>query len=98
MSRETLRARQNRVRRERRELLIKLCGGACESCGTDDGRCLDFHHDKGEKHFILGREQLTRSLSRLLVEVNKCILLCANCHRIKHAEEHNRETNETLAA
>ena len=42
--------------------------------------CLDFHHiDK--KSFSLGCNH-HRNIKALSQEINKCILLCANCHRL----------------
>ncbi|QKY21270.1 HNH endonuclease [Halolamina sp. CBA1230] len=61
----------------------------CARCGESAPACLDFHHrDPGEK---------SRSVSRLIVdgvsrerlreEMEKCTVLCANCHRKEHDEE-----------
>lgn len=61
--------------------------GPCEDCGLDDVRALDFHH-VGPKDFPLsGRFFTHKSLDVIYVEIDKCIVLCASCHRIRHAEE-----------
>lgn len=47
---------------------------------------LDFHHrDAAEKDFGISYKGHTKALERLKKEVDKCILLCANCHREEHA-------------
>ena len=47
---------------------------------------LDFHHiDEKTKQFDLSSHGLTRAWSRTQIELDKCVLLCANCHREIHA-------------
>jgi hypothetical protein len=69
-----------------REKAIEYLGGKCVYCGYD--RCsaaLDFHHfDEKTKSFGLSQRGLTRSWERTKEELEKCILLCANCHRELH--------------
>lgn len=71
---------------ERKKRLAELKRDrACEDCGFDDPRALDFHHkDPSTKSFPIGRDAWKVSWERLLAEVDKCIVLCANCHRIRH--------------
>lgn len=67
--------------------MVEYKGGRCERCGYD--RCtaaLSFHHT-GEKRFNVAGSQ-HRSWPVLMAELNKCILLCMNCH----AEEHDELT------
>lgn len=56
-------------------------------CGYDKCReALDFHHlDPTQKIFGLSVKGLTRSWEKIRNEIDKCILLCANCHREIHA-------------
>ena len=74
-------------RRAIQKMLIDYKGGKCERCGYDKCmRALEFHHlNPNEKDFGLSR-CLTKSIPALKAEVDKCILLCSNCH----AEEHQR--------
>lgn len=74
-------------RRAIKKMLIDYKGGKCERCGYDKCmRALEFHHlNPNEKDFGLSR-CLTKSILALKAEVDKCILLCSNCH----AEEHQR--------
>ena|SRR2546423_14788923 len=64
-------------------------GKVCVRCGFSDPRALDFHHrDASGKEFSLARAwQRSYSRQRILAEIAKCEVLCANCHRIMHAEE-----------
>ena len=75
--------------------LVEYKGGKCEICGYD--KCVDaleFHHlNPNEKDFSLTCGD-TRSFEKLKSESDKCILVCANCHREIHAEERNRQRKE----
>ena len=73
-------------RHNTKELLIAYKGGKCEVCGYD--RCIDaleFHHtDPLSKDFGISEKGYTRSFKANKKEVDKCILVCANCHREIH--------------
>jgi len=76
---------QRRRRKRRKDDLIALKGGRCVDCGYDrSSSALQFHHREGtQKDFILST--FTGSTRRLLAEAEKCDLVCANCHRVRHA-------------
>jgi Zn finger protein HypA/HybF involved in hydrogenase expression len=58
----------------------------CVDCGNADIRVLDFdHQDPSVKEFNIGCDGLNRRTALLLLEIKKCDIRCANCHRIKHA-------------
>ena len=60
----------------------------CTRCGIRDPRVLDFHHrDKKDKMFCIGGLRREVGFQKLLDEIKKCEVVCANCHRILHAEE-----------
>jgi 5-methylcytosine-specific restriction endonuclease McrA len=67
-----------------REEAIDYKGGKCQHCGYDKYRgALEFHHiDPSEKE-ALGLRKWNRK--KLYKELDKCVLLCANCHREEHA-------------
>jgi 5-methylcytosine-specific restriction endonuclease McrA len=76
------------ARRKRlKAMAIEYKGGKCIFCGY--GKCndaLDFHHiNSREKEFGLSVRGLTRSWKKISKELDKCILVCANCHRELHA-------------
>ena len=69
---------------------IGLAGGGCTKCGYKfngtNGVVFDFHHvDPCTKEFELNSASFGLSMERLMVEVEKCKLLCANCHRLEHS-------------
>jgi len=74
-------------RRRIREKAIDYKGGHCQVCGYS--RCseaLEFHHlESTGKDFGISDRGYTRSWKRIVEELDKCILLCANCHREVHA-------------
>lgn len=67
----------------------KEAKGKCEICGFDHVHCLDFHHVNPEekKANICDMHKNGWSEERMLEELNKCILVCANCHRQIHWEK-----------
>lgn len=75
-------------RRKVKEQSIAYLGGFCKKCGYN--KCpgaLDFHHvDPKEKevNYSLFKTIFNK---RLTDELDKCILLCANCHRELHYNE-----------
>lgn len=78
-------ASQKKRRQARKALLIEMRGGRCEDCGYSDVLgALEFHHrDPVTKEFGVGN--WSGSLERLMAEVEKCDLVCSNCHRLRHA-------------
>lgn len=74
-------------RRRVKEMAIDRLGGMCQVCGYQ--RCqkaLDFHHkDESNKKFGISDQGYSRSWKAIEAEVDKCYLLCANCHREVHA-------------
>jgi len=57
----------------------------CVSCGESEPVCLEFHHiDPTTKEFTIGAS-MQRSWESIKSEIDKCICLCANCHKKVHA-------------
>lgn len=71
-------------RRRTKIKLVEYKGGKCEKCEYD--KCIDaleFHHlDPIEKDFTISGKSW--SFDRLKKEVDKCILVCSNCHKEIH--------------
>ena len=74
-----------------KQTLVEMKGGACIDCGHKSKHyCVyDFHHrDPATKKFAVST-MLTKTgagiSQAILDEVEKCDLLCANCHRIRHS-------------
>ena len=60
----------------------------CIRCGEQHIACLDFHHrDPNEKELTLSLAIARASLERLQKEIEKCDILCSNCHRKLHWHE-----------
>ena len=81
--------REKQARRIRDDLKIN----GCAICGYN--KCKDalvFHHVNPEdKCFPLDVTYMMMSDEKLVDEINKCIVICANCHREIHSRERNRE-------
>lgn len=60
----------------------------CEKCGISDPRVLDLHHKDGEDKIMAVSQMMYRfSWEKVVEEMDKCRVLCANCHRIEHARD-----------
>lgn len=72
-------------RKEIKRRLIEYKGGKCQICGYNRYQdALDFHHlVPSQKDYNISGG--TKSFNTLKSEVDKCILVCANCHREIHA-------------
>jgi hypothetical protein len=86
------RAQQNikavaKRRKKVREMAIEKLGGKCLACGYNKCQnALEFHHvDETKKDFGISSKGYTRSWKAIEAEIDKCLLLCANCHREAHA-------------
>lgn len=64
---------------------IKISLG-CYKCGEKDHRCLDFHHRVPEEKSFEIAFGLQRGLARqrVFAEIQKCDVMCSNCHRKEH--------------
>ena len=78
------------VVKRRRAIRLKAIehkGGKCQVCSYD--KCLgalEFHHkDSNHKDFGISAKGYARSWEKVKSELDKCILVCANCHREIHA-------------
>lgn len=65
------------------QLLEELKSSGCLICGEKDPCCLDFHHLYNKSFNLASAREV--SVKRLKEEAEKCVILCANCHRKLHA-------------
>jgi hypothetical protein len=83
---------KNILKANRRQIIDQTKSSkGCIRCGITDSRVLEFHH-KGDspKSFNIADYYYTQySADKLIEEIAKCDVICANCHRILHAEERN---------
>lgn len=69
-------------RRKIKNLAIQYKGGKCQICGYNRYQgALDLHHISGDKKFGIADKGYTRSWEKIKAELDKCVLVCANCHR-----------------
>ena len=62
----------------------------CTTCGFSHPAALDFHHvDPSKKEANIHKLLQSGRYSKVKEEIKKCIVLCANCHRIHHFNEKN---------
>ena len=77
-----------RRRWEIKKKAVEYKGGKCCKCGYN--KCIDaleFHHiDPTQKDFGIGNKGYTRSWKRVKEELDKCDLVCSNCHKEIHFE------------
>lgn len=68
-------------------MAIEYKGGKCQICGYR--KCLEameFHHMvTSDKTFGISEKGYTRGWEKVKKELDKCVMLCANCHREIHA-------------
>jgi len=68
---------------QRHAIVDALKAVPCEDCGgTFPPECMDFDHVRGAKRGEVS-DLLLGSLERLLDEIAKCDIICANCHRTR---------------
>jgi 5-methylcytosine-specific restriction endonuclease McrA len=91
---ERLKNRRKRYKKEVKKLAVEYKGGKCVLCGlTDDCyEVYDFHHrDPAQKDVsisvLIKKLQCSTLTDPLKLELDKCDMLCSNCHRRVHFEQ-----------
>jgi 5-methylcytosine-specific restriction endonuclease McrA len=77
------------VHRKRKRVFLHevLLSNSCSECGEDSIECLDFDH-VGEKTVPISVAVGNNwSIDKILSEMQKCDLLCSNCHRKRTARQ-----------
>lgn len=74
------------IRKKRRERLNEIKRQfVCLVCKESAVECLDFHHLDGTTREASVSNLVYSSLESILEEIDKCVVLCSNCHRKHHA-------------
>ena len=72
---------------EAKNFFTWLSDKSCIDCGISDIRVLEFDHVRGVKAGNISKMLGAVSRERLLEELEKCDIVCANCHRIRTAKQ-----------
>ena len=88
-----------RERLERKSRAVAVKGSACGACGRSAPPVLfEFHHrNASEKAFGISEDGIMRSWAKVVAELAKCVMLCANCHREVHAGVRTLDGQSQLA-
>lgn len=90
--------RTQEFQQSRRDIInrIKMDRG-CARCGYNiHAAALDFNHIQGSKNFSISQDPKV-ALKKLLDEIAKCEILCANCHRVHTYENRHWHTKRKAA-
>lgn len=77
-----------KISKELKQYIVEIKkANVCQICGESRWYVLDFHHinKKTVEISTLARQRV--SLQRLKLEIDKCIIVCSNCHRELHYKE-----------
>lgn len=82
---------------KKKKILDDARAKGCSQCSEKDLACLDFHHrDPSEKEGNIA-EFRRYAVAKLLAEIAKCDVLCANCHRKHHRDERQTKSEPVSA-
>lgn len=90
-----------KAQRKKKLKAIEYLGGKCVRCGYDEcPAAMHFHHKvPGDKEYNIGYLVLRRAWETAKQELDKCALLCSNCHSEAHwgTDEQKQEIFALLA-
>lgn len=73
-------------RRRDKQKIVEYLGGKCQRCGFigHNAAMVPHHINPEKKEFALSQSNI-KSWTKVQIELDKCILLCQNCHATIHA-------------
>ncbi len=83
-------------KRANKQKAVEYKGGKCQRCGYS--KCLsalEFHHVDGEAKEEILSVLARRTFDKMKPELDKCILVCVNCHREIHDEENSMQVSRS---
>jgi hypothetical protein len=78
-------ARSDRRLKARQFVADYLCVRPCSDCGEADSSVLEFHHVREKSRNICDMVNAGSSIRALERELARCVVVCANCHRLRTA-------------
>lgn len=80
----------NKRRKRNGEFIAKyLADKKCKDCGEDDIVVLDFDHMLNKRFNISDACKMAYSIKTIMKEIEKCEIVCSNCHRRRTAKKFN---------
>jgi hypothetical protein len=84
-NKDKIKAARRMVRQVNKDKAIAYLGGKCVKCeGVFHRAAFDFHHRDGETKDNTVGAMFHNDWEIIRVELDKCVLLCSNCHRVEH--------------
>lgn len=75
----------NTRNRTRKQQAVERFGGKCHDCQGVFPQCVfEFHHLDPTQKDVNPSSALTYSEDKIWAELDKCVMLCSNCHKIRH--------------
>ena len=88
--------RENTKTKYRKIFYDYLIDKSCIDCGMSDIRVLEFDH-REDKSFNISSKMAYMPLVSLMAEIEKCDIVCANCHRIRTGYQLNWYKKDLLS-
>lgn len=88
--------RKQKRKKENTTKILQILSGGCTNCQEDDIRTLDFHHFSEKKKSVMVMLHEGYNWETIKNEINKCVVLCSNCHRKLTSEQGNFWHNKHL--
>ncbi len=88
------------LRTKLKQFSFEYLGGVCKRCGSGDLPlcCYQFHHrNPKEKEINISELFYVKNHKKMKKELDKCDLLCANCHMIIHWHEEDARTSQSYS-
>ena len=84
------------LERNREFIINYLKENSCVDCGNTDIRVLEFDHQHSKKYLVSRMVSSGYSLKTIKNEIEKCEVVCANCHKIRTNENFNYYRNKDI--
>jgi len=93
---QSQKSRKRAVKRNRKFVEALKLGSPCP-CGETEPCCLSFHHENGDKTGNIS-DMVNRGygIARIQKEIDKCSVLCLNCHAKLHGKKRDEEKEKEL--